>query len=62
MMIKPEGYPNLIKVSYLGDVVLVDYEDGKVHPIGSVMHSPEQVIKYLVDEGFIIPKAKNESS
>ena len=62
MMIKPEGYPDLIKVSYLGEKVLIDYVDGVVHPIGVVNHSAELVIKYLIDEGFIVPEVKEESN
>jgi hypothetical protein len=62
MMIKPKGYPDLVKVSYLGGKVLVDYEEGKVHPIGVVNHSAELVIKYLIDEGFIVPEVKEESN
>jgi len=62
MMIKPEGYPDLIKVSYLGEKVLIDYEEGVVHPIGVVNHSAELVIKYLIDEGFIVPEVKEESN
>ena len=62
MMNKPDGYPDLLKVSYLGDVLLVDYVEGVVQPIGVVNHSPELVIKYLVDEGFIVPEVKEESN
>jgi hypothetical protein len=61
-MNKPESYPDLIKVSYLGLTVLVDYEQGVVHPLGGPDHSPEAVIKYLFDEGFIVSEVKEESN
>lgn len=59
---KPEGYPALIKFNYLGMTVLLDYEEGSIHPLTEAEHQPGQVLKYLVDEGFLVPDNENESS
>ena len=59
---KPEGYPALIKFNYLGMMVLLDYEEGSIHPLTEAEHRPGQVLKYLVDEGFLVPVTENESS
>ena len=53
-MTKPEGYPDLIKVTILGDKFLVDYKEGDLRPIGPTDLHPVRVFRYLVDEGFII--------
>ena len=52
-MEKPEGYPDLIKVMFLGDEFLIDYKGGNIRPLGITGHHPARVIKYMVDEGFI---------
>ncbi len=61
-IIKPEGFADLVKVSFLGDTILIDYADQSLAPVGPVNYSPELVIKYLVDEGFLIPLVKEESN
>ena len=53
-MEKPEGYPDLIKVMFLGDEFLIDYKEGNIRPLGITDHHPARVIKYMVDEGFVI--------
>lgn len=59
---KPEGYPALIKFNYLGMTVLLDYEEGSIHSLTEEKYQPGQVLKYLVDEGFLVPDIENESS
>ena len=60
-MIKAEGTPDLIKLDFLGMTVLVDHEDRLVTPLSAPTHSLEAVMKYLVDEGFLVPDKKSES-
>ena len=52
-MIKPEGYPDLVKVTLLGDEFLIDYKEGNIKPIGFTDLHPTPVIQYLAEEGFI---------
>ena len=61
-ILKPEGFPDLVKVGFLGDTILIDYNDGSIAPLGVAKHSPEVVVKYLILEGFIIPDPKEESN
>ena len=58
---KPEEYPDLIKFNYLGMTVLLDYGEGSIHPLNEAVHAPGLVLKYLVDEGFLVPDIENES-
>ena len=53
-MTKPEGYPDLIKVTILGDEFLIDYKEKDIRPINTTGLHPVRVFKYIVDEGFII--------
>ena len=57
-MIKPEGYPDLVKVTYLGDEFLIDYKEGQILPIQGTRFSPDLVFRYLYAEGFLIPELK----
>ena len=52
-MIKPEGYPDLVKVKLRGDEFLIDYADMAVRPLGITELCPKQVVEYLFEEGFI---------
>ena len=58
---KPKGSPDLIKLDILGSTVLLDHEQGNVLPLSKPTCSAEAVIKYLVDEGFLVPVEENES-
>ena len=53
--IKAEGHPDLIKFDYLGMTVLVDHSEKSVTPISEPIYPIECVIKYLIDEGFLVP-------
>ena len=58
---KPKGSPNLIKFDFLGMTVLLDHEERSVTPLSAPSHSMEGVMKYLVDEGFLVPVEEIES-
>ena len=58
---KPKGSPNLIKLDFLGMTVLLDYEERSVTRLSGPSHSMEEVMKYLVDEGFLVPVEEIES-
>ena len=61
-IIRPEGFPDLVKVGFLGDTILIDYTEGSIAPVGPAKHSPQIVVKYLIWEGFIIPEIKEETN
>ena len=51
MMIKPEEYPDLIKVLLRGDEFLIDFEAQIIRPLGTTDLHP-QVVNYLIEEVF----------
>jgi hypothetical protein len=57
-MLRPEGFPDLVRVTYLGDEFLIDYPEGQVLPILKTRFSPEVVLKYMFEEGFLIPEVE----
>ena len=59
-MTKPEGYPDLIKVTLRGDEFLIDYKEDTVRPIGITKLTPESVFSYLIEEGFVVPEEKTQ--
>jgi len=59
-MIKPEGYPNLVKVMLRGDEFLIDFDAQMVRPLGTTELHPVQVVNYLVNEGFFTHEAKTQ--
>ena len=60
-LVKADGTPSLFKLDFLGMTVLVDHEDRSVIPLSAPTHSLEGVIKYLTDEGFLVPADENQS-
>jgi hypothetical protein len=60
-MIKAEGSPDLIALDYLGMTVLVDHEQRTVFHLSEPTLSLDLVIKYLGDEGFLVPNPNNGS-
>ena len=60
-MVKAEGTPDLIKFDFLGMTVLLDHEERSVTRLSGPSHSMEEVMKYLVSEGFLVPVEENES-
>ena len=57
-MIKPQGYPDLIKVLLRGDEFLIDFEAQIIRPLGTTDSHPTQVVNYLIEEGFFTPDTK----
>ena len=55
-MVKAKGSPDLIALDYLGMTVLVDFEQRIVFHLSEPTLSLDLVIKYLEDEGFLVPK------
>ena len=50
---RPNGSPNLIRLKFQGDEILIDYDKLEVIPLGgSVKCNPDGLTKYLIDEGF----------
>ena len=60
-MVKAEGTPDLIKFDFLGMTVLLDHEERSVTRLSGPSHSMEEVMKYLVGEGFLVPVEEIES-
>ena len=60
-LIKAEGSPNLIKLDFLGMTVLLDHGERSVTRLSGPSHSMEEVMKYLVNEGFLVPVEEVES-
>ena len=58
-MVKAEGSPDLIALDYLGMTVLVDHEQRTVFHLSEPTRSLDLVIKYLGDEGFLVPEPDN---
>ena len=58
---KPKKSPNLIKLDFLGMTVLLDYVERSVTRLSGPSHSMEEVMKYLVDEAFLVPVEEIES-
>ena len=58
-MVKAEGSPDLIALDYLGMTVLVDHEQRTVFHLSEPTLSLDLVIKYLGDEGFLVPEPGN---
>ena len=61
-LVKAEGTPNLIKFDFLGMTVLVDHEERTVIPLSEPVHSLDAVIKYMRNEGFLVPVKDSKSS
>ena len=59
-MVKAEGSPDLIALDYLGMTVLVDHEQRTVVSLSEPTRSLDLVIKYLKDEGFLVPEPEND--
>ena len=60
-LVKPKGSPDLVKLVYRGLPVLLDHTEKTVIPLEPPAPSLEPVMKYLVDEGFLVPVKENES-
>ncbi len=60
-MIKPEGYPDLLKLTYLGCPFLLDYKEKSIVPLAAPTVDPEPLMAYLIAEGFLIPEPENHS-
>ena len=60
-LVKPKGSPDLVKLVYRGLPVLLDHTEKTVIPLASPTHSLETVMRYLVDEGFLVPVKESES-
>ena len=51
-MTRPEGYPDLLKFTYLGCPILLDYKEQSITPLAPPTVDPQAVMDYLVVEGF----------
>ena len=60
---QPKDSPNLIKLKYLGDDILIDHNEGSITAIGRTPKCCfDKVIKYLVDEGFFTVEEEEKGS
>jgi len=61
-MKRPEGYPDLLKFTYLGCPILLDYKEMFIAPLVSPTVDPQAVMNYLVAEGFLIPEPEENQA
>ncbi|MDC0309298.1 hypothetical protein OAL72_00960 [bacterium] len=60
---KPEGSPELIRFKYLGDDMLLDFNERELTAVCGVRKFTfEQIFKYLVDEGFLLRDEEGQSN
>lgn len=58
---RPEGYPDLLKITVLGCQFLIDYKELSIVPLSAPPVGPEALLNYLIAEGFLIPEPENHS-